>query len=82
MPKTKEKADQQLQGSYRNMKTKFQDFSRIIQGLLSVFKDSISHTFSQFFIVFAGNSDLEIGRTSFLAAEYFHNGTDKYQDYR
>ena len=36
---------------YRNMKTKFQDFSRIIPGLFSVFKDSISLTFSQFLIV-------------------------------
>ena len=33
------------QGSYRNMKTKFQDFSRIIPGLLSVFKDSIFDCF-------------------------------------
>ena len=60
------------QGSYRNMKTKFQDFSRIITGLLSVFKDSISLTFRQFLIVFAGNGDSEIGRISFLSPEYFH----------
>ena len=40
-----------VQGSYRNMKTKFQDFSRIILGLLSVFKDSISLTFSQFLLL-------------------------------
>ena len=39
------------------MKTKFQDFSRIIPGLFSVFKDSISLTVSQFFNVFAGNGD-------------------------
>ena len=64
------------------MKTKFQDFSRIIPGLLSVFKDSISLTFSQFFIVFAGNGDSDIGRTSFLSLEYFHYGVDKYRDYR
>ena len=34
----------------RDMKTKFQDFSRIIPGLFSVFKDSISLTFSQFLL--------------------------------
>ena len=43
-------------GSYRNMKTKFQDFSRIIPGLFSVFKDSISLTHfnipSDFYTVF------------------------------
>ena len=33
-------------------------------------------------IVFAGNSDLEIGCTSFLLPEYFHYGIDKYWDYR
>ena len=70
------------QGSYRNMKTKFQDFSRIIPGLFSVFKDSISLTFSQFLIVFAGNGDSETGHTSFLSPEYFHYGIDKYRDYR
>ena len=62
------------------MKTKFQDFSRIIPGLFSVLKDSISLTFRQFLIVFAGNGDSEIGRTSFLSLEYFimvliNNGT-------
>ena len=45
----------------------FQDNSRTF----SVFKDSISLTFSQFFIVFAGNGDSEKGRTSFLSPEYF-----------
>ena len=69
------------QGSHRNMKTKFQDFSRILPGLFSVFKDSISLTFRQFLIVFAGNGDSEIGQTSFLSPEYFHYGTDKYRDY-
>ena len=33
-------------------------------------------------IVFAGNGDLDIGRTSFLSPEYFHYGIDKYWDYR
>ena len=70
------------QGSYRNMKTKFQIFSRIIPGLFSVFKDSISLTFSQFLIVFAANGDSETGRTSFLLPEYFHYGIDKYRDYQ
>ena len=60
------------------MKTKFQDFSRIIPGLFSVFKDSISLTFSQFLIVFARNGDSETCRTSFLSPEYFHYGIDKY----
>ena len=69
------------QGSYSNMKTKFQDFSRIIPGLFSVFKDSISLTFCQFLIVFAGNGDSETGRTSFLSLEYFHYGIGKYRDY-
>ena len=53
-----------------------------IPGLFLVFKDSISLTFMQFLIVFAGNGDSEIGRTSFLSPEYFHYGIDKYQDYR
>ena len=70
------------QDSYRNMKTKFQDFCRIIPGLFSVFKDSISPTFSKFFIVCAGNGDWEIGCTSFLSPEYFHYDIDKYWDYR
>ena len=69
------------QGSYRNMKTKFQDFSRIIPGLFPGFKDSISLTFRQFFIVFAGNGDSETGHTSFLLPEYFHYGIEKYLDY-
>ena len=60
------------QGLYRNMKTKFQDFSKIIPGLFSVFKDSISLTFSQFSIVFAKNRDSETSCTSFLYLEYFH----------
>ena len=60
----------------------FQDFSRIIPRLFSVFKDSISLAFRQFLIVFAGNGDSEIGHTSFLSPEYFHYGIDKYLDYR
>ena len=56
-----------MQGLYRNMKTKFQDNSRFF----SVFKDSISLTFRQFLIVFAGKGDSEIGRSSFLSPEYF-----------
>ena len=33
------------QGSYGNGKTEFQDFSRTIPGLFSLFKDSISSQF-------------------------------------
>ena len=51
-------------------------------GLFSVFKDSITLAFSQFFILFAGSGDSEIGRTSFLSPEHFHYGIDKYRDYR
>ena len=36
---------QSTQGSYRNGKTEFKDFSRTIQGLFSFFKDSISSQF-------------------------------------
>ena len=70
-----------LQGLYRNMKTKFHDFSRIIPGLFSVFKDSISLTFSQFLIVFAKSRSGESGKghTLFLTLEYFHYGIDKYR---
>ena len=53
------------------MKTEFQDFSRIIPGLFSVFKDSISLTFRHFLIVFSRNSTSEIGHTSLLSPEYF-----------
>ena len=34
-----------MQGSYRNRKTEFQDFSRTIPGLFSFFKDPISSQF-------------------------------------
>ena len=83
-PKSRAKvcAHLRIQGSHRNMKTKFQDFSRIIPELFSIFKGSISLTISQFFIVFAGNGDSETGRTSILSPGYFHYGIDKYQDYR
>ena len=60
------------------VRTEFQDFSRIIPALFSVFKDSILLTFRQFFIIFAGNGDSEIGHTSFLSPDYFHYGIDKY----
>ena len=62
-----------------------QKHEKEIPGLFSVFRDSVSLTNSdlltksQFFIVFAGNSDSETVRTSFLSPEYFHYGIDKYR---
>ena len=48
----------------------FQDNSRTF----SVFKDSISLTFIQFSIVFAGSGKSETGCTLFLTPQYFHYG--------
>ena len=71
--------DKLYQGSYRNMKTKFQDFSRIFfsfQGLNFIHFKSI-------FDCFCRKRRLpETGCTSFLSPEYFHRGIDKYRNYR
>ena len=52
----------------------FQDNSRTFfsfQGLNFI-------DFQEILIVFAGNGDLDLGRTSFLSPEYFHYGIDYY----
>ena len=62
------KRENGIQGSYRNKKMKYKDFSRIIPGLFSVFKDPISLTFAQ-------NKSHFISNTGIFIIVWINTGT-------
>ena len=69
-----------IQGLYRNWKTELQDFSRIIPGLFSIFKDSIS---SQFCIKQRKNALFFSQKYPNEALDFFDSDTGyKNRDYR